>query len=120
MEPVAWSDAPLIAAALPSAGSQWVAVEPGVALAAWVDAIGELLRAGGRPQRDVAPERAIGGSPTRRGRTPCSGASCRRTWWSAAPAHRVIDDLVIDDKSDRAHFAMSLLTEAMAPTNARC
>ena len=33
-------------------------------------------------------------------------------------AHRVIDEVELDPKSrDRAHFAMSLLTEAVAPTN---
>ena len=33
-------------------------------------------------------------------------------------AHRIIDEVELDDKSRvRAHFAMSLLTEAVAPTN---
>ena len=33
-------------------------------------------------------------------------------------AHRVIDEVELDTKSRaRAHFAMSLLTEALAPTN---
>jgi polyhydroxyalkanoate synthase len=98
--------------------AQRVAVEPAIAAATATDAVGELLRvAVGRSA--IAPAKG-----DRRFADPA---------WQQSPvfrrimqaylienqaAHRVIDDVELDARSrTRAHFAMSLLTEAAAPTN---
>ena len=79
------------------------------------------------PASCFASPSAAATSPPRRGRASPTAA------WRQNPlfrrlmqaylvqnhaAHRMIDEVELDPKSrDRAHFAMSLLTEAVAPTN---
>jgi polyhydroxyalkanoate synthase len=97
---------------------QRVAVEPGAAIATAVDAGAELVRVAiGRSR--IAPERG-----DRRFSDPTwqHNPLWRRLMQSylveREAAHRVIDELELDKKSRvRAHFAMSLVTEALAPTN---
>ncbi len=97
---------------------QRVAVEPGVVAATTLEAAGDLLEVlVGRS--DVAPE-------------PRDKRFADRAW-SDNPAYRrllqaylvearavlgVVDEVELDPKSrERARFAMSLFTEAVAPTN---
>ncbi len=98
--------------------SQRVAVEPGAAAATALDATGQLIRVGvGRS--DIAP-------------SPGDRRFADKSWHSnpvfrrlmqaylveQQAAHRLIDEVELDHKSrERAHFAMSLMTEALAPTN---
>ncbi|MBV8295808.1 MAG: alpha/beta fold hydrolase [Acidimicrobiia bacterium] len=106
-----------IAAALARLG-QRVAVEPGVALSDAMVAVSELLKvAVGRS--DVSPTKG-----DKRFTHPA---------WSQNPVYRrvmqgylvearallaIVDDVDLDAKSrERARFAVSLLTEALAPTN---
>ena len=57
-------------------------------------------------------------SPTRCGRNPLFRRLMQAYLVENDAAHRVIDEVELDTKSRaRAHFAMSLLTEALAPTN---
>ena len=97
---------------------QRVAVEPGAAVATALDAAAELLRvAVGRS--DVTPER---GDRRFADTTWHDNPMFRRLLQvylvDREAAHRLIDQVELDDKSRvRAHFAMSLLTEAAAPTN---
>ena len=105
------------AAALARLG-QRLAVEPGVAAAAAVDTVGELLRiAVGRS--DVAPERRDRrfSDPTWHD-NPVFRRLLQTYLVQHDAAHKVIDEVELDAKSRaRAHFAMSLITEALAPTN---
>jgi polyhydroxyalkanoate synthase len=106
-----------VVAALARLG-QRVAVEPGAATATALGAGAELLRvAVGRSE--VAPERG-----DRRFTEPAwrDNRVLHRLLQSylvqREAAHRVIDEVELDAKSRvRAHFAMSLITEALAPTN---
>ncbi|HZQ59673.1 MAG TPA: alpha/beta fold hydrolase [Acidimicrobiales bacterium] len=106
-----------VAAAFARLG-QRVAVEPGVAAATTVDAVAELLRvAVGRS--DVAPER---GDRRFADATWQDNPLFRRLMQGylvrSRAAHRVVDEVALDSKSRaRAHFAVSLVTEAAAPTN---
>jgi polyhydroxyalkanoate synthase len=98
--------------------AQRVAVEPGVAVATAIDAAGELERVTvGRS--DIAPERgdrrfsdpAWQQNPVFRRLLQAYLVECHAV-------HRVVDEVELDTKSRaRAHFAVSLLTEALAPTN---
>jgi polyhydroxyalkanoate synthase len=107
-----------VVAALARLG-QRVAVEPGAAAATALDASAELLRVAiGRSE--VAPEKS-----DRRfadgtwKNNPVLHRLMQAYLVERAAAHRVIDEVELDAKSRvRAHFAMSLLTEAGAPTNA--
>ncbi|MET0902263.1 MAG: alpha/beta fold hydrolase [Acidimicrobiales bacterium] len=106
-----------IVAALARLG-QRVAVEPGVAVATAVGTVGELVRiAVGRG--DIAPAR---GDRRFTDATWSQNPVFRRLMQAYLvqndAAHRVIDEVELDTKSRaRAHFATSLLTEALAPTN---
>jgi polyhydroxyalkanoate synthase subunit PhaC len=106
-----------VAAALGRLG-QRVAVEPGVAAATAIDAAGELLRVAlGRS--DVGPEKGDRRFAAAAWRDhPLFHRLLQAYLVQAEAAHRVIDDVHLDTKSRaRAHFAMSLLTEGVAPTN---
>ncbi len=106
-----------VGAALARLG-QRVAVEPGAAAATAADAVGELVRVAiGRS--DIAPERG-----DRRfvdaiwQHNPVFHRLMQAYLVEDRAAHRVIDEVDLDTKSRaRAHFAMSLITEALAPTN---
>jgi polyhydroxyalkanoate synthase len=106
-----------VVAALARLG-QRLAVEPGVAVATAVDAAGELVRvAVGRS--DVAPERGDRrfSDPTWH-QNPVFRRLLQAYLVEHDALHRVVDEVELDTKSRaRAHFAMSLLTEALAPTN---
>jgi polyhydroxyalkanoate synthase subunit PhaC len=106
-----------VVAALARLG-QRVAVEPGVAAAAAADAAGELMRvAVGRS--DIAPDRGdrrFNDSAWQR--NPLFHRLMQAYLVEIQAAHRIIDEVELDSKSRaRAHFAMSLFTEAVAPTN---
>jgi polyhydroxyalkanoate synthase len=106
-----------VAAALARLG-QRVAVEPGAAAATLIDAAGEMLRvAVGRS--DLAPERGDRRFTAAAWRdNPLFRRLMQAYLVENGAAHRVIDEVELDSKSRvRAHFAMSLLTEAVAPTN---
>ncbi len=97
---------------------QRVAVEPGVAVATAVGALAELLRvAVGRS--DVAPARGDRRFTDSAWRHNLVFRRLMQAYLVEHHAvHRVIDEVDLDTKSRaRAHFAMSLLTEALAPTN---
>ena len=106
-----------VVAALARLG-QRLAVEPGVAVATAVDSASELVRvAVGRS--DVAPERGDRrfSDPTWQ-QNPVFRRLLQAYLVENDAAHRLIDEVELDTKSRaRAHFAMSLLTEAVAPTN---
>jgi polyhydroxyalkanoate synthase len=106
-----------VAAALARLGQRVVA-EPGVAVATAVNAVGELVRvAVGRS--DVGPRRGDRrfSDPTWQ-QNPIFRRLLQAYLVEHDAVHRVIDDVELDTKSRaRAHFAMSLLTEALAPTN---
>jgi polyhydroxyalkanoate synthase subunit PhaC len=106
-----------VVAALARLG-QRLAVEPGVAVATAVDAAGELVRvAVGRS--DIAPERGDRrfSDPTWH-QNPVFRRLLQAYLVEQDALHRVVDEVELDTKSRaRAHFAMSLLTEALAPTN---
>lgn len=94
--------------------AQRVAVEPGVAVAA----ASELVRvAVGRSE--VAPERGDRRfSDATWHQNPVFRRLLQAYLVEREAVHRVIDEVELDTKSRaRAHFAMSLLTEALAPTN---
>jgi polyhydroxyalkanoate synthase len=98
--------------------AQRVAVEPGATAATAADAVGELLRvAVGRS--DVGPgkgDRRFADSAWQR--NPFFRRVMQAYLVEDRAAHSVIDNVDLDAKSrTRAHFAMSLLTEAAAPTN---
>jgi polyhydroxyalkanoate synthase subunit PhaC len=98
--------------------AQRLAVEPGAAAATAIDATGELLRvAVGRS--DVTPakgDRRFTAAAWRD--NPLFRRVMQAYLVQNGAAHRVIDEVELDAKSRvRAHFAMSLLTEAVAPTN---
>jgi polyhydroxyalkanoate synthase len=98
--------------------AQRVAVEPGVAAATATDAVGELLRvAVGRSA--IAPakgDRRFADHAWQQ--NPVFRRIMQAYLIENQAAHRVIDEVELDAKSRaRAHFAMSLLTEAAAPTN---
>jgi polyhydroxyalkanoate synthase len=106
-----------IAAALARV-AQRVAVEPGVAAATAADAAGELMRvAVGRS--DIAPgkgDRRFADATWQQ--NPLFRRIMQAYLVENQAAHRVIDEVELDAKSrTRAHFAMSLVTEAIAPTN---
>ena len=63
--------------------------------------------------------RGTGGSPTRRGpRTPSTGGSGRLTCRSPESMDRLVDEAEKSGKDpDKARFAVTLLTSAVAPTN---
>jgi polyhydroxyalkanoate synthase subunit PhaC len=97
---------------------QRVAVEPGAAVATTLDAAAELLRvAVGRS--DVRPERGDRRFADAAWQdNPVFHRLMQAYLVERDAAHRLIDQVELDDKSRvRAHFAMSLLTEAAAPTN---
>ena len=97
---------------------QRVAVEPGAAVATALDAGAELLRVAiGRS--DVAPERGDRRFADAAWHdNPFFHRLMQAYLVERDAAHRLIDQVELDDKSRvRAHFAMSLLTEAVAPTN---
>ena len=104
--------------ARPARASAWPS-SPALRLATALDAGAELLRvAVGRS--DVGPR--AGRPPLRRPRrgttTRCSAASCRRTSSSETPPTGSSTRSSSTTRAAvRAHFAMSLLTEAVAPTN---
>ena len=95
-----------------------VAAEPGAATATALDATAELLRVGvGRS--DIEPSR---GDRRFADKAWHSNPVFRRLMQAylveQQAAHRLIDEVELDHKSrERAHFAMSLATEALAPTN---
>jgi polyhydroxyalkanoate synthase len=106
-----------VAASLGRVG-QRVAVEPGLALAAAAEAAAELVRVG-TGRSDVAPA-----SGDRRfidpawQRNPLFHRLMQAYLVGNHAVHRVIDEVELDAKSRaRAHFAASLVTEAVAPTN---
>ena len=98
--------------------AQRVAVEPAVAAATAVDATGQLIRVGvGRS--DIVPS---AGDRRFADKAWQNNPAFRRLMQAylveQQAAHRLIDDVELDDKSRaRAHFAMSLVTEALAPPN---
>ena len=97
---------------------QRIAVEPGAAAATAVGAFAELLRvAVGRS--DVTPtpgDRRFTDAVWQQ--NPVFHRLMQAYLVERDAAHRVIDEVELDTKSHaRAHFAMSLLTEALAPTN---
>jgi polyhydroxyalkanoate synthase len=105
-------------AAAPARLTQRLAVEPGAAAATAIDATGELLRvAVGRS--DVTPARGDRRFTAAAWRdNPLFRRLMQAYLVQNRAAHRVIDEVELDAKSRvRAHFAMSLLTEALAPTN---
>jgi polyhydroxyalkanoate synthase subunit PhaC len=98
--------------------AQRVAVEPGTATATALAATGQLIRVGvGRS--DVAPspgDRRFGDQAWRK--NPVFRRLMQTYLVEQQAAHQLVDDVELDDKSrQRAHFAMSLMTEALAPTN---
>ena len=98
--------------------AQRVAVEPGAATAAALDAAGELMRVGvGRS--DVAPGAGDRRFADKAWRTnPLFRRLMQAYLVEQHAAHRLIDEVDLDYKSrERAHFSMSLVTEALAPTN---
>jgi polyhydroxyalkanoate synthase len=97
---------------------QPLAVEPGAAVATTLHATAELLRVTiGRS--DVTPEpgdRRFADTAWKD--NPVFHRLMQGYLVEREAAHRLIDEVELDDKSRvRAHFAMSLLTEAVAPTN---
>ena len=76
--------------------------------------VGELAPRRRRPQRRRPRAGATAASPTRPGSdNPLFRRLMQAYLVERDAAHRVIDEVELDDKSrDRAHFAMSLLTEA--------
>ena len=98
--------------------AQRVAVEPAVAAAAAVDATGQIIRVGvGRS--DIVPS---AGDRRFADKAWQNNPAFRRLMQAylveQQAAHRLIDDVELDDKSRaRAHFALSLVTEALAPPN---
>ena len=98
--------------------AQRVAVEPAVAAATALDATGQLIRVGvGRS--DIVPS---AGDRRFADQAWQDNPSFRRLMQAylveQQAAHGLIDDIQLDDKSRaRAHFAMSLVTEALAPPN---
>ena len=106
-----------IAAALAQV-AQRAAVEPGAALATGLGALGDLVRvAVGRS--DVEPAKGDRRFADRAWReNPVFRRLMQAYLVEQRAAHRLVDEVELDRKSrDRAHFAMSLLTEAVAPTN---
>ena len=97
--------------------AQRVAVEPGVAAATAADAVAELLRvAVGRS--DIAPMKGDRRFADAAWQSPVFRRIMQAYLVENRAAHRVIDEVELDAKSrTRAHFAMSLVTEAIAPTN---
>ncbi|HEX2382772.1 MAG TPA: alpha/beta fold hydrolase [Acidimicrobiales bacterium] len=98
--------------------AQRVAVEPGVAAATAADTVAELLRvAVGRS--DITPakgDRRFADATWQQ--NPLFHRIMQAYLVENRAAHRVIDEVELDAKSrTRAHFAMSLVTEAIAPTN---
>ena len=123
-DPVVLGANPLVGLSRPQVAAalgrllQRVAVEPGVAAATTLGAVSQLLEVlVGRS--DVAPGPATNGSPTRHGETiPSTGASCRPTWSRPAPCSTSSTGSSSTRRAaKRARFAVSLLTEAVAPTN---
>jgi len=107
-----------VVAALARLG-QRVAVEPGAAVATALESGAELLRVAiGRS--DVTPERGDRRFTDAAWQTnPGFHRLMQAYLVERDAAHRLIDQIQLDDKSRvRAHFAMSLVTEAVAPTNA--
>ena len=97
---------------------QRVAVDPGVAVAAAVEAAAELMRVAVGIS-DVAPDR---GDRRFTDNGWQRNGVLRRLMQAylveSRAAHRIVDEVELDSKSRaRAHFAMSFLTEALAPTN---
>ena len=97
---------------------QRVAVEPGAAVATGLDAGAELLRVASAGVT-WPPSGATAASPTAAWHhNPFLHRLMQTYLVQRDAAHRLIDQVELDDKSRvRAHFAMSLLTEAVAPTN---
>ncbi|HUJ67523.1 MAG TPA: alpha/beta fold hydrolase [Acidimicrobiales bacterium] len=98
--------------------AQRAAVEPATAAATALDATGQLIRVGvGRS--DVAPgpgDRRFADQAWRK--NPVFRRLMQAYLIEQQAAHQLIDEIELDDKSrQRAHFAMSLMTEAVAPTN---
>lgn len=106
-----------VVAALARLG-QRVAVEPGVVAATAADAVGELVRvAVGRS--DIAPargDRRFNDAAWQH--NPLFRRLLQAYLVETQALQRLIDEVDLDSKSRaRAHFAMSLFTEAVAPTN---
>jgi Poly-beta-hydroxybutyrate polymerase (PhaC) N-terminus len=98
--------------------AQRAAVEPGAALATELGALGDLVRvAVGRS--DVEPakgDRRFAGRAWRE--NPVFRRLLQACLVEQRAAYRLVDEVELDGTSrDRAHFAMSLLIEAAAPTN---
>jgi polyhydroxyalkanoate synthase len=106
-----------VAAALARLG-QRVAVEPGVAAGAGLDALGKLVRVGvGRSGVEPARGDRRFAAPAWRD-NPIFRRLMQGYLVEQQALHRIVDDVELDKKSrDRAHFALSLVTEALAPTN---
>ena len=103
-----------IAAALAQV-AQRAAVEPGAALATGLGALGDLVRvAVGRS--DVEPAKGDRRFVDRAWReNPAFRRLMQAYLVEQRAAHRLVEEVELDRKSrDRAHFAMSLLTEAAA------
>jgi polyhydroxyalkanoate synthase len=106
-----------VAAALARVG-QRAAVEPGALLATGLEALGDLVRVGvGRS--DIEPAKGDRRFADRAWReNPVLRRIAQAYLVEQRAAHRLVDEVELDKKSrDRGHFAMSLLTEAAAPTN---
>jgi polyhydroxyalkanoate synthase subunit PhaC len=98
--------------------AQRAAVEPGALLATGLGALGDLVRVGvGRS--DVEPDKGDRRFADRAwSENPVLRRLAQAYIVEQRAAHRLVDEVDLDKKSrDRAHFAMSLLTEAAAPTN---
>jgi poly[(R)-3-hydroxyalkanoate] polymerase subunit PhaC len=98
--------------------AQRVAAEPGAAAATAVDALAELVRIGvGRSDVTAARGDRRFVDAVWQG-NPLFHRLMQAYLVHDQAAHRVIDEVELDTKSRaRAHFAMSLITEALAPTN---
>jgi polyhydroxyalkanoate synthase subunit PhaC len=97
---------------------QRIAVEPGAAAAAAVDAVGELVRVAiGRSETAAARGDRRFSDPAWQ-HNPLFHRLMQAYLVESQAVHRIIEEVELDPKSRaRAHFAVSLLTEAAAPTN---
>jgi len=97
---------------------QRIAVEPGAAAATAVDAVGELVRVAiGRSETAPARGDRRFSDPAWQ-HNPLFNRLMQAYLVENQAVHRIIEEVQLDPKSRaRAHFAMSLITEAAAPTN---
>jgi polyhydroxyalkanoate synthase len=98
--------------------AQRAAVEPAAALATGLSAVADLVRvAVGRS--DVEPSKGDRRFADRAWReNPVLRRLLQAYLVEQRAVHRLVDEVKLDGTSrDRAHFAMSLLTEAASPTN---